>query len=925
MTLITIGPGDIEEYHGSGVPAFARLYANQQFTSSEGILVAQGSRGRHRDFFQEFVAQPFEDKVHLSAGDAYSTTNSNVPGATYSLVVYDAKGRILYTPYHNLRIPDENNPTTWATLEEFSKAVTLRYPPTYLNAEAQLRLFESFGREAGWGSVIGDITDQTDLMLVLQGITAGIEADLALKENADPDLTAIAQLAPTNDDILQRKGDVWTNRTPSQLKADLNLGYFSASDYDSLEDAIDDIDDKPAELKITEETAVNVDVAIPATTLLSFAGEGMLVVEAGCTVTIGLMTDPGNKQIFALEDATANIRFANGAVERFNAAWWAGPGVGVDVTKAINDMIASSALQGGICKFYFPQLTSVTEGGHVLGSATRIFGNSYHSNAAVGFGTTLRLKPGTSAPFMFKIGPTKNNIDFSEIILDANGNATVCILAEGSGSESAAIGTSFTRVTFSGFTKQVHHHSTSGAWQWAQVSFYRCQFGLFSGSAFAANSVNGQFHFNDCYFAPLPGAIDFDLAGAGIMGIENSEFAGSSYIVTFQPADIDVASNTVNKPAHGFTGNEPVVVISSGGLPGTAPAGEFSTLCFIKYVDPSHIQFSKVAGGSAIDLTSQGTGTHSIYWASAKVMRVTGAHGAITFSNCQEEGHGAMLENTASDISGIFNFVNGCLIQSKIKSDASCQINIDRCNLFSYAVQGSAGFANITDCNIRPLSVNDGLTVVSPPVVSSGAITVLSERNSILGYHTLRIPQRDISTALDVDNPAPVRSIGHIPNGSSTRKVLLRLGRMTNAEVFDFYYSLGRDNTNGRFFIEGNQAEPFRGFDFNADVRATQLSMSTSVALATTSPSVMACRAANRFTITPNANVTIDTFEIVAGKHYYLTVLTAGVTSYDITFGAGFKSTGVLATGVVAGKYFVVEFFAPDATTLLELRRTAAL
>lgn len=38
----------------------------------------------------------------------------------------------------------------------------------------------------------------------------------------DSDLTAIAALVPTDDDIIQRKASAWTNRTMAQLAADLN-------------------------------------------------------------------------------------------------------------------------------------------------------------------------------------------------------------------------------------------------------------------------------------------------------------------------------------------------------------------------------------------------------------------------------------------------------------------------------------------------------------------------------------------------------------------------------------------------------------------------------------------------------------------------------------------------------------------------------
>lgn len=49
------------------------------------------------------------------------------------------------------------------------------------------------------------------------------QAALDLKQTLDADLTAIAGLTPTNDDIIQRKAGAWTNRTMAQLKTDLAL------------------------------------------------------------------------------------------------------------------------------------------------------------------------------------------------------------------------------------------------------------------------------------------------------------------------------------------------------------------------------------------------------------------------------------------------------------------------------------------------------------------------------------------------------------------------------------------------------------------------------------------------------------------------------------------------------------------------------
>jgi len=52
---------------------------------------------------------------------------------------------------------------------------------------------------------------------------AAITAALATKQPLDADLTDIANLTPSNDDIIQRKSGTWVNRTPAQLKVDLAL------------------------------------------------------------------------------------------------------------------------------------------------------------------------------------------------------------------------------------------------------------------------------------------------------------------------------------------------------------------------------------------------------------------------------------------------------------------------------------------------------------------------------------------------------------------------------------------------------------------------------------------------------------------------------------------------------------------------------
>jgi hypothetical protein len=56
-----------------------------------------------------------------------------------------------------------------------------------------------------------------------EDFAAAVTVALSNKQPLDSDLTAIAALAPSNDDILQRKSGAWTNRTLAQIRSDLAL------------------------------------------------------------------------------------------------------------------------------------------------------------------------------------------------------------------------------------------------------------------------------------------------------------------------------------------------------------------------------------------------------------------------------------------------------------------------------------------------------------------------------------------------------------------------------------------------------------------------------------------------------------------------------------------------------------------------------
>jgi len=118
MSLITIASQDIADWHGAEAPAFARLIANQEFVTSENVIVAPGD-----GFYQQFTCSVVGNKIQIASGSAYSTTDSDTPWATYTLAIYSAKGHLLTTIAGNLRIPDTPSSTTWTSLIEYSQAL----------------------------------------------------------------------------------------------------------------------------------------------------------------------------------------------------------------------------------------------------------------------------------------------------------------------------------------------------------------------------------------------------------------------------------------------------------------------------------------------------------------------------------------------------------------------------------------------------------------------------------------------------------------------------------------------------------------------------------------------------------------------------------------------------------------------------------
>jgi hypothetical protein len=84
---------------------------------------------------------------------------------------------------------------------------------------------------------------------------------------------------------------------------------------------------------------------------------------------------------------------------------------------------------------------------------------------------------------------------------------------------------------------------------------------------------------------------------------------------TFAPSDVDIGTNRITISAHGFPNVHRVRFTTTGTLPGNLSAG--TTYYVIRVVDENTIQLAQyestaIARTPSIDITSQGTGTHTI-------------------------------------------------------------------------------------------------------------------------------------------------------------------------------------------------------------------------------------------------------------------------------------------------------------------------
>jgi hypothetical protein len=146
--------------------------------------------------------------------------------------------------------------------------------------------------------------------------------------------------------------------------------------------------------------------------------------------------------------------------------------------------------------------------------------------------------------------------------------------------------------------------------------------------------------------------------------------------------------------------------------------------------------------------------------------------------------------------------------------------------------------------------------------------------------------------------------------GATNQYVTTQDARMSDARVPSAHVHVEADTTN----LVSDLAGKAPTVHTHAPTYAALANGTTALALATNST----------VKVTPTATATLTTTVPAAGTHCHVIILTAGTTTFTLTFGTGFKPTATLVTGTVAARVFVLSWIS-DGTSLYEVSRTAAM
>jgi hypothetical protein len=636
MSVITINQEDIVDYYGDLVPAYARLFAHKDFRTSEGIFVAKGSPDDNSGFYQQFTASLVGTKIRIATGTAYSTTDALVNTTTaYSLVVYDANGTEIKRVFSNIHIPPVT-PTTWGAIEIFSKGKQQRYPSTYLDSNQIIALLSQYQSNIiAPDDVYGPAWNGSLAVGSRNAIYDAVEALRAAKQDtlvAATNIKTINGISPLGPGDLVVTGGVETFvNSPTTLSNLITAAIANPSiRYDAIVDSA---------VAVTSANAIPSNVFFESknggmffhsfTGALNFAGIGLANPESQNPIFSG----------FGIGDitwtgATSDLRPASISTElwdtgdnslsqrllRANAAFGTNFVKFICYPRLLTDSVALSASK----EIYFTpgdylNTTNTGDAAFYLSSDT-----TFHGTQAA------RLHEGTNPGAIRIIGPSAGDlfgVHDRIVIEDLSFIGNTFAIGDGVGS-TILLGNCHNSIIRNCLFYETHGYAAYvGGFSDTGNYAYDCEI---VGNDFirigqqVTGSINGKnIRIANNYFDQRQSVgngtytvIDLEPNAPG--DVQEGIIVEDNYIdardynpdpKTFIPSAVNTTADTIALPSHGIGDQRTVTFSTTGALPSPLlPA----TTYYARVIDANTIQVSATNGGASINLTSQGTGTHTI-------------------------------------------------------------------------------------------------------------------------------------------------------------------------------------------------------------------------------------------------------------------------------------------------------------------------
>lgn len=411
-----------------------------------------------------------------------------------------------------------------------------------------------------------------------------------------------------------------------------------------------------------------------------------------------------------------------------------------------------------------------------------------------------------------------------------------------------------------------------------------------------------------------------------------------------------VTSGTVTQPFFSCTGGSNVF-IGSGQRTGYATQDSFGTTVMSPIGYGSLNIYPIGSTGSFITQNSTYDGTNLKYINSAATARIQFNQGDINFYS----GASGTAGSTVSEVNGVQFKVN-TLANTLYVSPTGVEIGGNSPSAWLHSKQAALSSAWIPAFQVDPGAHTGQTTATEFPnfVVSSATQTAASgttptQRSfwvkaityaGTSGTRTITDSYGGyFEKSIAGTNGAITRNWGIGTNGNIQVQGSAYIGAATTAPTALLHLAAGTAtaNTSPLKFTSGTNLTAAEAGALEYDgtslfftpgsptVARYRVDVNATIAAPATTGTVSVVHSnASVITITPTGACTFNASGGVTGQTTTYVITTSGVSSFTLTWGTAYKTTGTLATGTVSGKVFTVQF-SYDGTNWNEVARTTAM